>query len=70
MGSSHSWISAATKGPLTAFYWFWIDFWHTSFSPTAESFGVSAQIGAGVVRGGPEARFHEGSTRVPLLLGI
>ena len=35
------------------------------FSPTAESFGVSAQIGSGVVRGGPEARFHEGSTRVP-----
>ena len=36
-----------------------------SFSPTAESFGVSAQIGSGVVRGGPEVRFHEGSTRVP-----
>ena len=35
------------------------------FSPTAESFGVSAQIGSGVVRGGPEVRFHEGSTRVP-----
>ena len=36
--------------------------------PTAESFGVSAQIGSGVVRGGPEVRFygfHEGSTRVP-----
>ena len=33
--------------------------------PTAESFGVSAQIGSGVVRGGPEARFHEDSTRVP-----
>ena len=33
--------------------------------PTAESFGVSAQIGSGVVRSGPEARFHEGSTRVP-----
>ena len=32
------------------------------FSPTAESFGVSAQ-GSGVVRGGPEVRFHEGSTR-------
>ena len=32
------------------------------FSPTAESFGVSAQIGSGVVRGG---RFHQGSTRVP-----
>ena len=32
---------------------------------TAESFGVSAQIGSGVVRGGPEVRFHEGSTRVP-----
>ena len=30
--------------------------------PTAESFGVSAQIGSGVVRGGPEVRFHEGST--------
>ena len=35
------------------------------FSPTAESFEVSAQIGSGVVRGGPEVRFHEGSTRVP-----
>ena len=34
-------------------------------SPTAESFGVSAQIGSGVVWGGPEVRFHEGSTRVP-----
>ena len=32
--------------------------------PTAESSGVSAQIGSGVVRGGPEVRFHEGSTRV------
>ena len=28
------------------------------FSPTAESFGVSAQIGSGVVRGAPEVRFH------------
>ena len=40
----------------------------TSFSPTAESFGVSAQIGSRVVRGGPEDKvprgFHEGSTRV------
>ena len=36
-----------------------------SFSPTAESFGVSAQIGSGVVRGGHEVRFHDGSTRVP-----
>ena len=35
------------------------------FSPTAESFGVSAQIGSGVVRGGPEVRFYKGSTRVP-----
>ena len=35
------------------------------YSSTAESFGVSAQIGSGVVRGGPEVRFHEGSTRVP-----
>ena len=37
------------------------------FSPTAESFVVSAQIGSGVVRGDPEVRFHEGprgSTRV------
>ena len=33
--------------------------------PTAESFGVSAQIGSGVVRSGPEVRFHEGSTVVP-----
>ena len=35
------------------------------FSPTAESFGVSAQIGSGVVQGRSEVRFHEGSTRVP-----
>ena len=42
------------------------------FSPTAESFGVSAQIGSGVIRGGPKVRatrvppgFHQGSTRVP-----
>ena len=35
------------------------------FSSTAESFGVSAQIGSGVVRGGPEVRFHQGSTSVP-----
>ena len=35
------------------------------FSPTAESFGVSAQIGSGVVLGGPEVRFHKGSTKVP-----
>ena len=35
------------------------------FSSTAESFGVSAQIGSGVVRGGPEVRLDEGSTRVP-----
>ena len=35
------------------------------FSPTAESFGVSAQIGSRVVRGGPVVRFHQGSTRVP-----
>ena len=40
------------------------------FSPTAESFGVSAQIGSGVVRGGPEVRFHEGSTRVEVLRGL
>ena len=39
-----------------------------SFSPTDESFGVSAQIGSGVRRG-PEAKvprgFHEASTRLP-----
>ena len=35
------------------------------FCPTVKSFGVSAQIGSGVVRGGPGVRFHEGSTRVP-----
>ena len=35
------------------------------FSPTAESFGVSGQIGSGVVWGGPEVRFHQGSTRGP-----
>ena len=39
--------------------------WISHFSPTAESFGVSAQIGSGVVRDGPEVRFHKGSTRVP-----
>ena len=32
-----------------------------NFFLTAESFGVSAQIGSGVVR----AAFHQGSTRVP-----
>ena len=26
---------------------------------------VPAQIGSGLVRGGPEVRFNEGSTRVP-----
>ena len=37
------------------------------FSPTAESFGVSAQIGSGVVRVPPgfHQGFHQGSTRVP-----
>ena len=35
------------------------------FPPTAESFGVSAQIGSWMVRGSPEVRFHEGFTRVP-----
>ena len=35
----------------------------TLFSPTAESFGVSAQIGSGVVR--VPRGFHQGSTRVP-----
>ena len=32
------------------------------FPPTAESFGVSAQIGSGVVRGGAEVPrgFHQG----------
>ena len=29
------------------------------FPPTAESFGVSAQVGSGVVQGSPEVRFHE-----------
>ena len=29
------------------------------------SFGVSAQIGSGVLRGGPEVRFHQGSAKVP-----
>ena len=33
-------------------------------SPAAFSLGVSAQIGSGVVRGGPEVRIHESSTRV------
>ena len=35
------------------------------FSPTAESFGVSARIRSGMVWGGPEGRFHEGFSRVP-----
>ena len=35
------------------------------FPLTAESFGISAQIGSRVVRSGPEVGFHEGSTRVP-----
>ena len=35
-------------------------------SPTAGSFGFSAQTGSGVVRGGPEVRFHGGSTRLAL----
>ena len=41
--------------------------WHVCcvFPPTAGSCGVSAQIGSRVVRGGPEVRFHEGSSRVP-----
>ena len=38
---------------------------YVHFSPTAESFGVAGQIGSGVVGGGPEVRFHEGSSRVP-----
>ena len=41
------------------------DFREVGFSPTAESFGVSAQIESGVVPDGPEVRFHERSTRVP-----
>ena len=28
-------------------------------------FSSTAQVGSGVVRGGPEVRFHEGFTRVP-----
>ena len=48
------------------------------FYSTAESFGVSAQIGSGVVRGRPGGKvprgFHQGSTRLPpgfhMLLGI
>ena len=35
------------------------------FSPTTNNFRVSAQIGSPVVRGGPEVKFYEGSTRVP-----
>ena len=40
------------------------------YSSTAESFGVSAQIGSGVVRAGPAVYkvprgFHQGSTRAP-----
>ena len=34
------------------------------FSPTAESDGVSDQIGSGVVRGGSEVRFRKGSASV------
>ena len=47
------------SGPVTD------DFREVGFSPTAENFGVSAQIGSGVVPDGPEVRFHERSTRVP-----
>ena len=39
----------------------------TNYSPTAESFGVSAQIGSGVVRGVPEVRIPRGfhQSKVP-----
>ena len=35
------------------------------FIPQQLKAWVSAQIGCGVVRGGPELKFHEGSTKVP-----
>ena len=47
-----------------------IDRAYLLFPPTAESFGGSAQIGSGVVRGGPDIRFHQGSTRVPQGSGL
>ena len=57
------WLLGAFFGGVL---WIWcLLFPRAVFPPTAESFGVSAQIGSGVVRGGPEVRFHEGSTRVP-----
>ena len=51
------------KGPFVYFR-FGAHVLCSPFFPTADSFGVSAQIGSGVVRGGPEVRFHKGSTRV------
>ena len=40
-----------------------------SFSQQLKALG-SAQIGSGVVRGGPEVRFHEGSTRICEACGV
>ena len=45
------------------FNFIWFSMLFIIFPLTAESFGVSAQIGSGVVRGGPEVRFHHGSAR-------
>ena len=57
--------SARSGVPPVFLFSFFFQKIYISLSPTAESFGVSAQIGSGVVRGDPELRFHQGSTRVP-----
>ena len=54
-GGTSCWGARCSRGQVVVFF----------LPPKAESFGVSAQIGSGVVRGGPEVRFHQGSTRVP-----
>ena len=52
-----------SKKHAMTIYQFGLSYLDGGCSPTAESFGVSAQIGSGVVRGNPELRFHQGSTR-------
>ena len=59
-------LAAMTLAHQLFFVLFCVSFFFPFFfPPTAESFGVSGQIGSGVVRGDPEVRFHESSTRVP-----
>ena len=55
---------ASTKKSTACCWGYHLSLFFFNYSPTAESFVVSAQIGSGLVRGGPEVRFHEGSTRV------